>query len=582
MKLAIISLLTGATLLLPQVVTGAGGWPPQWPEFSRGEHGEILVPRGSGTVYEVGPGRTYANLVDVPWENLGAGDTVEIAWRAEPYREKILVDGVGAEAEPILVTGLPGPNGELPVIDGENAISRLGLGFPNEDKGVVTVEGLFEKPRWIFLANLEIRGGLPGNSFTDSDGNSDGYRTSAAGINVIRGEFIHILNCTIIGCGNGLFVASYITDGCRDSWCADEAYVSKDILVESCRIYDNAFSGSSLQHNVYTEALRITFQANYLGDVAAGANGNSLKDRSAGVVVRYNFIEGVRPIDFVEPEYGNEVLYDAPEYDETLCYGNVILKLPGVGNDRIIHYGGDNGDASRYRKGTLFFAHNTVIARRNDSVVFGLETSDEIVDARNNVFFAEPQHLSFWIIDGQGTANLWDNWISEQYGGSQFGGGGTVNETRTSTGSDPRFVAPAAGNFAPKPGSPLANLAGAPSPAVAADFPVDQQWQTPEMVEMRDDLTAAGAFQTATPLQRIRLIRQSPPAGSGPLWHIRFRAQVGLQYEIHTSQTLGAVWPEEWMLEEAFTAETRGIKRILPTPFGQNPAGYVRVVEEAF
>ncbi len=30
----------------------------------------------AATIYEVGPGKAYANIGDVPWESLEAGDTV--------------------------------------------------------------------------------------------------------------------------------------------------------------------------------------------------------------------------------------------------------------------------------------------------------------------------------------------------------------------------------------------------------------------------------------------------------------------------------------------------------------------------
>jgi len=38
--------------------------------------------------YEVGPGKPYANVGDVPLEALSAGDTVLIYYRATPYKEK--------------------------------------------------------------------------------------------------------------------------------------------------------------------------------------------------------------------------------------------------------------------------------------------------------------------------------------------------------------------------------------------------------------------------------------------------------------------------------------------------------------
>ena len=51
--------------------------------------------RAVATTYEVGPGKTYANVGDVPLEALTAGDTVLIYYRATPYKEKFVLAAVG-------------------------------------------------------------------------------------------------------------------------------------------------------------------------------------------------------------------------------------------------------------------------------------------------------------------------------------------------------------------------------------------------------------------------------------------------------------------------------------------------------
>ena len=45
----------------------------------------------AATTYEVGPGKPLANVGDVPWESLDAGDTVLIYYRATPYKEKFVL-----------------------------------------------------------------------------------------------------------------------------------------------------------------------------------------------------------------------------------------------------------------------------------------------------------------------------------------------------------------------------------------------------------------------------------------------------------------------------------------------------------
>lgn len=72
-----------------------------------------------GTVYNIGPGQLTFD--DVPWDGLGPGDTVSIAYSPEPYRVKLVLGRSGTASAPIRIVGVPGPNGELPIIDGENA-----------------------------------------------------------------------------------------------------------------------------------------------------------------------------------------------------------------------------------------------------------------------------------------------------------------------------------------------------------------------------------------------------------------------------------------------------------------------------
>src|SRR5262245_31704997 len=80
------------------------------------------VPGQAGaTTYEVGPGKTYANVGDVPLEALTAGDTVLIYYRATPYKEKFVIAAVGTQSAPVTIRGVLGPNGERPILDGNGA-----------------------------------------------------------------------------------------------------------------------------------------------------------------------------------------------------------------------------------------------------------------------------------------------------------------------------------------------------------------------------------------------------------------------------------------------------------------------------
>src|SRR5262249_30213304 len=137
---------------------------------------------------------------------------------------------------------------------------------------------------------------------------------------------------------------------------------SRDILVEACHLYDNGNPGSGQEHNAYTEAIGLTYQFNHFGPLRAHCAGNNLKDRSAGLVVRFNWIEGGdKALDLVDGEDSALVRSD-PRYRQTLVYGNLLLKPNGGIHPHIVHYGGDGPKLSTYRKGTLYFYNNTVVS----------------------------------------------------------------------------------------------------------------------------------------------------------------------------------------------------------------------------
>src|SRR5690349_2785158 len=71
--------------------------------------------------YDIGPGQPYVRIGDAPWSTLQPGDTVAIHWQPTPYYEKLLISQSGNAQNHITVTGIPGPNGEQPVLDGLQA-----------------------------------------------------------------------------------------------------------------------------------------------------------------------------------------------------------------------------------------------------------------------------------------------------------------------------------------------------------------------------------------------------------------------------------------------------------------------------
>src|SRR5262245_2219463 len=145
----------------------------------------LVATTAHATLYEVGPGKPLANIGDVPWESLAAGDTVNIYWRATPYREKWVISRAGTTAQPITVRGIPDASGNLPVISGANATTRLQLDYTNEQRGLLKIGTASPDvlPKYIVIESLDLQSAKPGYTFTDDAGTAGvAYINNAAAI----------------------------------------------------------------------------------------------------------------------------------------------------------------------------------------------------------------------------------------------------------------------------------------------------------------------------------------------------------------------------------------------------------------
>ncbi|MBL9026757.1 MAG: right-handed parallel beta-helix repeat-containing protein [Myxococcales bacterium] len=462
------------TVLVPRASSSSGGLtdvPYKNPVTCRHE--------GQGTDYPVGPGQKYESVGDVPWEKLAAGDTVRIHHRPAPYREKIMVSGVGRADAPIRVCGVAGPNGELPIIDGEGATTRPSMDFPydgHQVRGLVIVgkkhsSPYREQPEHIVVEGLEIRNAGPPHSFTDREGKKTPWAENAAGIFVQRASHLTIRACIIHDNMNGLFVG---TSGAEE--------LTTDVTIEGNYVYANASTENYYQHNAYNESSGIVYQFNRFGPPKSGPQGvlgANIKERSAGVVIRYNWIEdGAHLIDLVDSQEARDPNVADKAFHESFVYGNVLVR-GAKASGSMVHYGGDSGVFETYRKGTLRFFHNTVVvlnashADYETTQLFELSTNDENLVATNNVFFTEAKGVYKREVtllgarDGVvlGVADLAGNWFSEGITAQQqlkAEQRGTVKGfDGAAFGAQPGFVDLAHLDLAPAASSPLTNGAAA-------------------------------------------------------------------------------------------------------------------------
>jgi hypothetical protein len=491
----------------------------------------IAVSALTAADYEVGPGKPYEAIGQAPWAALQPGDTVLIHWRPEPYREKWVICLRGAEGAPITVRGVPGPDGQLPVVSGEDAVNPQPLNFWNEARGVIKIGGANTPadtmPAYIVIENLEIRSARPPFKFTDRNGAIASYAMNAAAVYVEKGEHLTIRNCVLRDSGNGLFIGS------------SAANPTRDVLVESNFIFDNGNQDSGYEHNSYTEALGIVFQFNCYGRLRDGALGTNLKDRSAGLVVRYNWIEGGnRQLDLVDA--GAAPLISSPEYRAAYVYGNILIEPAGDGNRQIVHYGGDSASRDNYRKGTLYFHHNTVVSTRTDrTTLFRLSTNEESCEARNNIFYVSAAGRTMSLVDSSGTLRLSRNWAKPGWVAT-FGtlDGRIEDDWTTLAGESPGFVNESEQEFGLAADSSLINAGGALPEQVLPDHAVTKQYGKHLRGEARSDdgKPDLGALEYAAPPETEAVRRTACSAGE---------SQCALPSS-GAPDTWGRFWSRDW------------------------------------
>ena len=440
--------------------------------------------------YHVDENPPYQSIGDVPWATISAGDRVFIHWQATPYNEKWVINGVGTEENPIHVIGVNGPQGQQAVIDGSGATTVPGVNFWNERRGLIKIGGSNmpnnDIPQHIIIENLDIRSARPPFEFTNDNSVTEAYSNNAASVYVEIGQHITIRNNTIRDSGNGIFIG------------ANQGQ-TQDILIQANHIYDNGVEGRIFEHNTYTAAIGIVYEGNRFGPLRDGALGNNLKDRSAGLVVRYNWIEdGNRQLDLVDAE-DSSVLVNHPSYNTTHVYGNVLMESDGQGNSQIVHYGGDSGTLADYRKGDLYFYNNTIISTRSgNTTLLRLSTNDETAHVFNNVYFGSGSGSLLALIDNDGEVNLQHNWLKSGWQNCHCSPNGNVIDLGNNiSGVDPGFNDLNTQNWQPTAVSALLNNGMSPMIEVLPEYAVSKQYKQHQSIERRPTAGALdiGAFE---------------------------------------------------------------------------------------
>ncbi|MES2179017.1 MAG: right-handed parallel beta-helix repeat-containing protein [Gemmatimonadota bacterium] len=390
----------------------------------------------TGKTYDVGPGKTYATPAGVPWQSLLPCDNVRIFYQATPYRDVIFLSNRGAAHKYIRIVGMPGPNGELPILDGNGATIKAGTPFINQvfdGLGMIVVSPPVGytygyKPGYLEIANLEIRNSSKIYNHTKLSGQSVAWDDFASGIYIERAENVAIRNCHIHDNGIGIFQNSKY----------DEAGQSRYLLVEGNSVHDNGVVGDAHEHNAYTEGIGTVYQFNHFGQIASGSYGDNIKDRSAGITFRYNWIAGgVYEIALQDPQSNANWERQAKDawgnllVNAAYIYGNVLVMrdrpdFPISWTKSLVAFGDGPYSYGNVRGGTVYFYQNTVISQfdwtpwqYSSAVLFSVLNSGThpVVQARNNAFWATSltpgkKATPFALFYNYGYADFSANWMS--------------------------------------------------------------------------------------------------------------------------------------------------------------------------
>jgi hypothetical protein len=354
-----------------------------------------VVGGGSGTTYEVGPGKTYARINDAPLNTLKPGDTVKVYAKSTPYNEKLCLSASGTPTSPINFIGVPDASGNPPIIDANNAITKstdncaaYGAVYSQPAGAILFSANIIAwnaQVHDIYFSTFQVQGAHTGNFYTDGTGARTAYGSGAACFAIWSTVNLTLDHVVATGCDDGLLALSNNAN-------------SKNVQVLNSVFKLNGVNGSYLYHNLYTEVDGMTIKGSKFLGLIPGAQGSNLKDRSAATDIEDNILTQGYAASFFDPSTVNSVAsreLDLVESDPTRLstqsnYGGAFVKdntfIEYGGPCYSIHYGGDGGDSvnvSDWRNKTFQFYNNTVVLQADTADCWRAPFFSESTNAKN-------------------------------------------------------------------------------------------------------------------------------------------------------------------------------------------------------
>lgn len=206
----------------------------------------VVIPQwawSQNTDYEVTDNPSFET---VPWSDLQAGDRVRIHWQANSYRG-VRITFNGEAEQPAIISGVEGPNGELPVVSGDvrihgawGVIEGVEIAGQAESGAIVQIGASH-----IVLRNNNIHG-RPQDLDLDNDWRALSYDcVKILAGNPVQNEDIRITDNEISYCtGDVIDVTGaknivYRNNHLHHFWIMQIKGGTEDILVERNRMHDS-------------------------------------------------------------------------------------------------------------------------------------------------------------------------------------------------------------------------------------------------------------------------------------------------------------------------------------------------------
>ncbi|KGQ17972.1 putative polysaccharide-degrading enzyme [Lysobacter dokdonensis DS-58] len=411
----------------------------------------------AANVIDVGPTQSLTNLTQVAWESLPAHTMVRIHPKATPYNERIFI-----VTGDIKVCGIRDANGARPKISGLNgrvrnssALQSL-IGTPAQEYSTVN-RGIVAIARDSGIRNIAVEGlnltatmspPYSGDdhaaSYIGMDNQPHLYNNHTGCLYVSRAQDVTIRDNEFSFCPVGVYVISRGLDYGGDH------YLTRNFMLEGNFFHDNGLVDDYNVHQAYIQGVNFIVQYNYFGnpirwdidnsgtiDTDEASNGNDLKMRTVGELVRYNYFEnGAHAIDLIDIEDFRPSVFpwlfdlladqqpavataaartqmqrDWAKYDAgSYMYGNIFRRDEKVHEQTMgasmVHFGSDNSPIDG-RRGTLRFYFNTIVTSLDKHSSSGaatlfsccLDNADSYVYYDGNLVL-DPNQVDFRMVVG--------------------------------------------------------------------------------------------------------------------------------------------------------------------------------------